>query len=81
MEKAATVYEWLNMRFESENGRAFTAGECARGAGVSTNTAKKWLLKVAALDDALLSAWEQDMPNGKIVMLFGFNEKARASWR
>lgn len=81
MQKAETVYDWLNSRFEDENGRAFTAGECARGAGVATNTAKKWLTKITQVENALVSTWKQDMPNGKIVTLFRFNERAQETWR
>lgn len=81
MQKAEYVYEWLNARFDAEVRRSFTAGECARAAGVSVNTAKKWLYHIASVPGAMLEYWDTPMANGKIATSFNFTEEARASWK
>lgn len=81
MEKADVVYDWLNARFHSGAFRPFTAGQAAKGAGVSINTAKKYLRALCRVPGAMLAYGEKTCPNGIIAQSYYFTDEAKNKWK
>jgi len=71
MFKEDAVRDWARGVFSSRPYRSFTAGEAARESGVSRNTAKKYLDKMAREDLGLYS-WLYQMNNGLVATLYSF---------
>jgi len=74
MSKRWAVAEQVQRRFDAGELRPFTAGELARAAKVSVNTAKKWLKVLAEKENALIYTEPFDMENGLVATLYNFNK-------
>lgn len=71
MFKEQQVIEWAHEMARKRPERAFTAGECAREAGVSVNTAKKYLKKLVSESDWLYD-FLVEMRNGITATCYAF---------
>ena len=71
MPKENTVREWCKRMFSERPYRSFTAGEVAREAGVSTNTAKKYLKKMVS-EDLGVYDFLYEMRNGLVATIYAF---------
>ena len=72
MEKAQQVNEEIGRRFREERAYRFTAGQVARRAKVSVNTAKKYLQAAIEESDSPLRDFYLKGKNGITIRFFAF---------
>ena len=81
MEKRDVVFDVVAERWGRGNFRPFTAGEVAREAKISVNTAKKYLRWIAEQPEPMIYAGEHSLSNGIVAQVFAFSEGWIARWK
>lgn len=72
MGKSQEVQEEIGRRYREEHSRQFTAGQVAKRAGVSRNTARKYLIAALREDDSPLRVKAWQMANGIVADVWFF---------
>lgn len=80
MEKRDDVRDVVYERWGKGNFRPFSAGQIAKQACVSTNTAKKYLRELCECHDPAIFAGHRTMNNGIVAQVFAFTEDWLKRW-
>lgn len=71
MPKRDIVVQWVRKQFTERPYRCFSAGECAREAGVSVNTAKKYLRELVTGEYGVYDV-QVELRNGIVMTCYAF---------